>query len=324
MTNLIFFLIFGLIGLWIGATLIVEATKKLALALKISPMMISLTVISIGTSLPEIATNIKSGLIGASGIAIGTNIGSDVTQITFVLGMTAIIGTLFATKSLLKRDCAMVLISIILFFLVGITGYRITWTEGVILIVIYIVYLYFVSKDEKVLKKIKEDVYYGKNNYQHKKAEIKNIILLILGLAILIYASNKVVENAITLAELWGVAQSFVGVMIIGVGTALPEFSTAITAIFKKEGSISVGTLIGSNITDPLFSMGFGAIASGTKGLFFAKNLLFFDIPFWFIASLIALLLLRRNMRLERKEGFVLLFLYALFIFLKIKFFLHY
>lgn len=324
MIKLVIFLILGLIGLWFGSTLIVEATKKLALALKISPMMIGLTVISIGTSLPEIATNIKSGLIGASGIAVGTNIGSDVTQITFILGLTAVIGTLFATKSLLRRDGAMVLISIILMFLVGITGYKVTWIEGSILIMIYLVYLFFVSKDEKVLKKIKEDIYYSKNHYQHKKDQIKNIFLLILGIAILIYSSDVVVENAVKLADIWGVAQNFIGVMIIGVGTGLPELSTAITAIIKKAGSISVGTLIGSNITDPLFSLGLGAIASGTKGLFFAKNLLFFDIPFWFTVSIIALLLLRRNMRLERKEGFILLFLYAAFIFIKLKFFLHY
>ena len=147
-----------------------------------------------------------------------------------------------------------------------------------------------------------------------------------VGIALLVYASEFVVKNALQLADIWKVSESFIGVMIIGVGTGLPELSTAITAIFRKAGDISIGTLIGSNITDPMFSLGLGAIAAGTTGLIFEKNLLFFDIPFWFIASVIALLLFRSNMKIgkeDKKEGLILIGLYALFVFLKIKFFLH-
>src|SRR3989338_9980776 len=98
------FLTLGLIGLWLGATLVVESAKKIAVMLKVSQALVGLTVISIGTSLPEIATNIKSGLVKASGVAIGTNLGSDITQITLTLGLVALVGTMYATKKLLKRD----------------------------------------------------------------------------------------------------------------------------------------------------------------------------------------------------------------------------
>jgi|TARA_B100001971_G_C18206862_1_gene548178 cation:H+ antiporter len=320
------FLVLGLAGLWAGATLVVEAAKRIATALKISQTLVGLTIISIGTSLPEIATNIKSGLIGASGIAIGTNLGSDITQITFILGFTALVGTMYASKNLFKRDGPMVLLSIILVFIVGITGFKITWFEGVILALIYFFYLYTVSKDEKVLEKIKGDIVFSSNHKDHRWTQINSIIMMAFGIFLLIYASDFVVKEALGLAELWGVSQSFIGVLIIGVGTGLPELTTAITAMFKKAGDISLGTLIGSNITDPMLSLPLGAMFAGSAGLVFDKNLLFFDIPFWFIASIIALLLFKHTMKIgkaDKKEGFILIFLYVLFVFVKIKFFMY-
>ena len=320
------FLTLGLIGLWAGATLVVESAKKIAVMLKVSQALIELTIISIGTSLPEIATNIKAGLVKASGVAIGTNLGSDITQITFILGFTALLGTMYATKKLLRRDGMMVLASIVIMFIIGLTGYKVMWYEGIAIIVIYLIYLYKVAKDEKVSKKIMSEIAFSKNHKKSNKHYVQNIFLMMVGIALLIYASDFVVKNALKLADIWGVSESFIGVMIIGVGTGLPELSTAITAIIRKAGDISIGTLIGSNITDPMFSLGFGAVAAGTSGLVFDKNLLFFDIPFWFAASVIALLLFRRNMKIgkeDRKEGLILIGLYVLFVFLKIKFFLH-
>jgi cation:H+ antiporter len=325
----LFFLIVGIAGLYFGSGYVVDSAKVLAEKLNISQTLIGLTVISIGTSIPEIMTNLFSGLkvkagANAAGIAIGTNLGSDITQITFILGFTALFGTMYATKKLLRRDGLMVLLSIILVFIVGFTGSNVSYSEGVLLLIIYFVYLYYVSKDEKFISKVMGQI----NNKDEKqdKYYFDDIILMILGIAILIFASHLVVDSALKLSELWGVAQSFIGVMIIGVGTALPELSTAIRAIFKKAGNISIGTLIGSNITDPMLSLPIGAIAAGSIGLNFDKNLLFFDIPFWFIVSMIALLLFRKDMKIgkEKKiEGLLLIGLYILFVFIKFRFFLH-
>tara|TARA_Y100000310_G_scaffold132764_1_gene131732 strand:- start:1115 stop:2080 length:966 start_codon:yes stop_codon:yes gene_type:complete len=314
-------LILGLVGLFIGSGIIVDSSKRIAHKLKISQTLIGLTIVSIGTSIPEIMTNLFSGYkvsqgIQASGIAIGTNLGSDITQITLVLGLTALLGTMYATKDTLKRDGKMILFSIIAVFIVGYTDNKITIIEAIGLLILYILYLYRVAKNEKFLKA-------AANHKKHSPIG-KESLKFIGGLAVLLIASKYVVESALSLSTQWGVAQSFIGIMIVGVGTALPELSTAIRAITKKAGDLSIGTLLGSNITDPMLSLPLGAIAAGTVGLTFDRNLLFFDIPFWFIASIIALYLLKRNMKIgvdDKKEGFILVGLYLIFITVKIVYF---
>jgi cation:H+ antiporter len=144
---------------------------------------------------------------------------------------------------------------------------------------------------------------------------------MILGLTMLIFGSKFVVENALAIADIYGFAQSFVGVLIIGVGTGLPELSTALKGILRKAQGISLGTLIGSNITDPMLSLGSGALLSG---FLVDKNLLYFDIPYWFFVTSIALILLKSKMRIgkeDRRQGMILISLYIIFLFLKIRFF---
>jgi len=319
----ILLLLTGIIFLWFGSDLVVEAAKKLAKKFNISHALIGLTIISIGTSLPEIFTNILSGIknikgIEASGVAIGTNIGSCLTQITLILGVTALIGTMYTTKKILYRDGIMVLVAIAAMFFFGLNGW-VSRLEGIILIVGYFIYLFFISKDAKIVQNIRAEM------HSHKIEEINPFIsmtLICVGIGLLIFGSKFVVDNALQIANRFGLAQSFIGVMIIGVGTCLPELSTALKGILKDAHAISLGTLIGSNITDPMFSLGSGALISG---FFVEKNLLLFDIPFWFFATVIALLLLKRNMKIgkeDRKEGIMLILLYIIFVFIKIKFFM--
>ena len=217
-------LILGLIGLWIGAILIIESAKKLAVRIGISQTLIGLSIISIGTSLPEIMTNVISGIGKAhgtelSGIAIGTNIGSCLTQITLIFGLTSLFGKIHAKKKILKRDGLMVLFAIALMFLMGLDGI-ISRVEGFLLIVIYLSYLFYICKDEHVISKVNEEF----NHKDTRAANIRTFIFMLIGIFLLLYASNLVVDNAVALSEAWGVAQSFIGVMIVGVGTGLPEF----------------------------------------------------------------------------------------------------
>ncbi|MBN2458687.1 sodium:calcium antiporter [Candidatus Woesearchaeota archaeon] len=330
----ILLLVLGLALLWFGADFIIEGAKKLAQRFKLSHAFVGLTIVSIGTSLPEISTTIASALdilkgVPASGIGIGVNIGACIGQITLVIGLVAYASVLHTKKKSLIRDGVFILFSILTLFIMGMNGF-ISREEGVILLMLFLVYLFMVSieeREDQLLREVKEEL------REEDLIELKSrklihhplVVGLIMlgGFALLGVGSALVLKNALALSESLSLTQSFVGVLIVGIGGFLPELSTAIKGILKKESEISLGVLIGSNITNPLFSIGLGAFISGFE---FNRNLLIFDMPFWALSALLVIMMLRKNMRIhkhEKKQGLALMGLYALFVIMKFVFFRH-
>ncbi len=328
----ILLLIFGLVLLWIGSDFVIESAKKLAQRFRLSHVFIGLTVVSIGTSLPEIFTNVYSGIsnlrgIPASGLAVGVNIGSSITQMTLVVGLVALIGILKATRKTLSRDGVAILLSIIVVFFMGLSGF-VSRLEGIILILLYGVYLFFLSRDERDDRRKSPLLSEPVDAIEFKDGKLRRhpiIVCLIMlgGLGLLILGSKFVIDNALRIAGAFNLTQTFIGVIILGIGGCLPELSTALKGIMRKAHGISLGTLIGSNITNPLLSLGIGATISGFS---FNRSFLFFELPFWGLTVLTIMLLLKKNMKVEyheKKEGVVLIALYFLFLLMKIVFFRH-
>jgi len=312
-TSLIFLGV-GLIGLFVGSRLLVDSGKSLAKRLGVSEMLIGLTVVSIGTSLPEIMVSIFSATRGASDIAIGTTIGSCLTQITLILGVAAIIHKIHANKKAMNIDGPMLLLSISIFFIFMYTGQVLTRVEGLVLMLLYVTYVIYTSRKSEH-RKVKHEE--GKH---HSKGYplILRCCLLAVGVGIVLFSADLVMDHAVILAGAAHLSEAFIGVMIIGVSTCLPELSTAITASVKKAPGLAIGTLIGSNITDPLLSVGAGAAINGFS---VNENLLYFDMPFWFASSLVAILLIKLGHNtISDKVGFTLVGIYLVFAYLKLGF----
>jgi len=306
MVQPLIFLIIGLIGLWFGSDIIVGAAQRIARKIGISELIIGLTITSIGTSLPEITNSIRSALnnlrgIESSGIIVGNIIGGNLVQITLLLGIVAIVAVLHTTKVSLMRDGSMVIIAASIMYLFSLDGV-VSRLEGIILVSIYIAYLFYLLRVEKVVEKVK----YRKEN------PVFDMLVVSVGLVIIIYGAKLVVENGVIIAQQFNLVESFIGIFI-GIGTSLPELSVSIKAVMKHSHRLGLGNLLGSNITDPLFSFGIGAAISGFT---IEKVALLFYFPFWIVATLIALLMLFNHMNLNKKEGTVLILLYALFIYL--------
>ncbi len=302
-------LIMGIVGLWIGAESVVHGSENIAKFFRVSPLLIGLTIVSIGTSLPEIAVSVAGGLerlrgIETSGIVVGNALGSCLNQITIILGIVGLFGMLLITKRELIRDGLMLLGSIVFFFLVAWDG-KLTRLEGVIMVTIYLIYFINLFREEKVVEERREPTRIW-----------TDIVALIAGLAIVIVASRMTVDNGVVLAQAWGIRESLVGILIVGLGTGLPELAVSLTAIRHSDAAIAVGNLIGSNICDLLFSLGLGTIISG---FVVGKNLLKFDVPFVFGAAVLILLLFRRKMRLKRKEAILLILAYIVYVGLKFR-----
>ena len=305
-------LILALILIWISASIIVEYAKKIAKAFNISEAFIGLTILSIGTSLPEIFTHIMASInilngIESSGIAVGTNIGSNIIQITLILGVIALLTKVKTDNKILKMDYPIMLGAILFLFFLSLNQY-IGRIEGFFLVSAYIIFIVWLSKKEKIIKK------------NPHKLELFHFLSLIVGFALLIISAKSVVNNAVSLSQIWGVSESLIGVLIIGTATALPELTTALIAILRGSTSMSLGTLIGSNITNPLFALGIGAMISGYT---IDASILWYDLPFWFFISLLAMLFFKRKMLLEKKEAITLIIFYIAYAILRIKYLAH-
>jgi len=298
-----FWLITGMVGIWFSAGFVVNSAQKIAKSIGISEAFIGLTILSIGTSLAEITTHIVASYdilqgIDAAGVAVGTNIGSNIIQITFIVGVIGLLTKITSEKEILNRDYIVMLFSIALLFLFCIDSY-LSKIEGLILVVLYLGYLLLLAQNENLIEKNP-----FKTNY------ILDGCIVLGGLAVLVMSANTVVENAVIISNELGISGSFIGALLIGVSTALPEFTTALQAILKGSMGMSLGTLIGSNITNPLLAIGIGAIISGYS---IDNYILWFDLPFWFFISLLVFWFFWRGLRMKRYESVILIISYFVY-----------
>ncbi len=304
----IFLILFGLIGLWLGTELVIKGAVNIAEYYKLSQVFIGLAILSIGTDLPEIVIAINAALHSAtentdtSGIIIGNAIGSSFIQISLVLGSVGLFGYLTLKRRHLYEDGGMLLGSVLLVILLGIDG-EIARVDGIVLIIVYLIYYFRLFHQERIGKKLKK---------KFSKQIKKDILFLIIGISIV---SELVVDNSISFAENFGIRQSFVGIIIIGLGTSLPELALALNAIRKKASGLSVGNLIGSNIFDMLIPVGMGASISELK---IEKSLILFDLPFLLLLSFIVLFFFYKKKGLQKIEAIILICLFVIYAALKI------
>jgi cation:H+ antiporter len=308
----------GVIGLWFGAGITIDGARKVARHYKISQLFIGLTILSIGTSLPEIFTHVASSIkilsgIDASGVAVGTNIGSDIIQITLIMGILALFATVKSTKDMLKRDGMVMIGAIVLLWIFGLNGY-LSQLEGMILIILYITYLVLLTRKEKNVRELISP-YHKALERKKKNHVLKHISHIIIGIVMLAFASHWVVENTLFFAKTFGIEQTFFGLIVIGISTALPELTTAIRGIMKGVKTMSLGVLIGSNITNPMLAIGIGATISGYK---ISQTILWFDIPFKFVMSVLVIALFWKKNKLTKWQAGLLITSYFVYVAYKI------
>ncbi len=300
-------IIIGLVGLWLGTKLIINGAIGIASRFNLSHSFVGVAILAVGTDLPEVFVSVNAAMlqlqgIESSGIITGNAIGSSISQITIILGIAGLMLKFNMGKKELLRDGIALLSSIILLFLFGLDGF-ISRMDGMILLTVYAIYYIVLMKSQ--LEHTDDNS--GGQNYS--KAQLA--LFLLSGFAVLIFSSHLVVENAMVLAEKWGVAQSFIGIAIIGLGTSLPELAVTIGAAIRKSAGMSVGNVIGSNIFDGLIPIGLGGTIST---IFMEKDLLYFDLPFLFGSTFLVLLFLKTQRGISRMEGIILIVLFFLYI----------
>lgn len=308
---MILFLIFiGLIGLWFGTKWMIESAIGIANRLNISQTFVGVAILAVGTDLPEVFVTINASIkqlngIESSGIITGNAIGSCFSQITLILGVVALLLSFKIENKVILRDGVALSGSLLLLFFFGIDG-MISRIEGSFLLIAYLIYYVILLKSKEP-----QD---NSGNEKIKKSNLKLGGLLIIGLIILIFSSNLVVENAMLLTEKLGISQSIIGITIIGLGTSLPELAVSVGAALKKSPGMSIGNVIGSNIFDGLIPIGLGGTISTVK---IERNLLYFDIPLLFGTTAIVLYFLQTKNGLTKSHATIMIAIFFLYLILK-------
>ena len=304
----------------VSADFFIEGAKGLARRGGIPEVVIGLTIVSIGTSLPEILVTSTSALNvtenqEVADFAIGGILGSVLVQITLILGFVALVKGLKIRPSWLNRDGLIMMLSLLLmtFFLISDEG--ITRLEGIILSSLYIVYISWLLYNRK-------EIMDEESSGEAESIELRSLswsgaayfVMVLIGLALAVFAAHHLVVNASDLAYEMNIPHSIIGTVVSGLGTSLPELTIAFMAAKRSQG-VAIGTLIGSNITDPLLSIG---IAATVHPLYLtdagSDMIMLVILPASIISTAVALLLMRTSYEFRKWEGIILIVLYFIFL----------
>ncbi len=315
----IILVIIGFILLVKGADFLVSAATSVAKKFGLSEMLIGLTIVAIGTSLPEIFITITSSIEGHSDLIIGNAIGSCICNFLLVMGISTLVRPVKFDKRIVKRHIPIGIITMCLLLFLGNTqklgeAQTITRGQGIILLLFTLAYIIYTIYEEKKIKNEKIDEEIIKDVEAREKNSIITIIIyMILGIIGLKFGSDFVVDNSIIIAKNFGLSEKFIGMTIIAVGTALPEIITGIIAAKRDETDLLLGNITGSNILNLCLLIGLGAVI----------NPLIFSTDFnasiiFLIVITIALLLIatiNKKSELDKKRGILLIVMYIVYIF---------
>lgn len=314
----ILLIVIGFIFLVKGADLLVKAATSIAKKFGLSEMLIGLTVVAIGTSLPEIFITITSSIEGHSDLIIGNAIGSCICNFLFVIGISALVRPVKFDRRIIKRHLPISIIAMLLILFLGNTTklgetYIIDRWQGVILLLCTIAYIIYTIYEEKKLKNKQIDDEIIKDV---ESKEIKSIftiiIFLILGILGLKFGSDFVVDNSILIAGRLGLSESFIGMTVVAIGTALPEIITGIISARRNETDLLLGNITGSNILNLLLLIGLSAVINPLK---FTTD---FNISILILIAVTVYLqiiaIINKNNELDRKRGVLLIIVYIIYI----------
>jgi len=309
MTILLF--IVGLLFLIIGAEALVRGASRLAAVLGISPLVIGLTVVAFGTSSPELAVSIKSALSGQASIAVGNVVGSNIFNVLFILGLSALIVPLVVAQQLVRLDVPLMIVLSVIVLAMSLDE-SLSRVDGLMLIAGLVIYIWFlIAQSRRESIEVREE--YAREFGTKSVAKGiwgKNIGLIVGGLVLLVIGSRWLVDSAVAFAEYLGVSELVVGLTIVAAGTSLPEVVTSVIAAIRGERDIAVGNVVGSNLFNIMGVLGLASIIAPT-GIDVSPAVIGFDIPVMIGVALVCLPIFFTGGVISRQEGLLLLGYYV-------------
>lgn len=306
----------GLALLVVGAEALVKGASRLAVAVGISPLVIGLTIVAFGTSAPEMAVSVGAAWSDAADLALGNVVGSNIFNVLFILGTSALIAPLVVAQQLVRLDVPLMIAASIVVWLMALDG-CIGRLDGIVLfsgIIAYTVFLVTQSRKEKNPEVVAE---YNREFGETKAGTTKhftNVTLMLIGLALLVAGSQLLVKGAVQVAEYFGVSELVIGLTIVAAGTSLPELATSIIASIRGERDIAVGNVVGSNLFNLMAVLGLSGVVS-PAGIPVPASVLAFDIPVMVGVAVACLPVFFAGFVISRGNGALFLFFFVAYTF---------
>lgn len=305
----ILFIIIGFIGLIKGADFLVEGSSNIAKKFNIPEIIIALTIVSIGTSMPELFVSLTSGIDGLSDISIGNVVGSNIANLLLILGITAIIRTIAVKKETKFVEIPVCFITTLIFWTFCNLGGNITRLDGIVFVALFLLFIVYT-----IIVAIKHNQVYSKEKREpiDKISLFKDIIDIGLGIIALKIGAELTVDNAINISRILNISEKVISVTVLAVGTSLPELFTNVSAAIKGKSDIAIGNIVGSNIFNILLILGVTAIINPlTYNMSFNK-----DLTLLIISTVLLMIFpfIPKKDEMTRGNGVIYLILYFVYI----------
>lgn len=317
----------GLVLLIAGGELLVRGSVRVAERLRVSPLLIGLTLVGFGTSTPELVTSVQAALVGSPGIAVGNIVGSNIANILLILGVSALIAPLAVQSNALKRDGLFVVATAAMLTGAGWTMGLNRWVGFAFLglLVGYMIYAYWQERiasgptadhtaafdRAEAFEGIDPDLRPHAPTGTGAAQWLVPIAIAVCGLALIIFGGRFLVAGAIEVARLVGLSEAVIGLTIVAVGTSMPELVTSVVAALKRQTDVALGNILGSNIYNVL---GIGGVTALIAPTAVPEQIARFDNPVMIAVSLLLLTFATTGARLSRREGAVFVLLYVVYV----------
>lgn len=301
----------GLVGLFYGGNWLVRGASNLAMSFGVSILIIALTFVAIGTSMPELLVSVQAALAGKSDLAIGNVLGSNIANIGLILGATGLIAPLSVKAVLLRREIPIMILFTVFTYILTLDG-QIGRVDGLLLLFSFAgfntMFYYLAKKEQDARDQLLADV--DDEQIPSKLGRPKEFLLLMLGIAALVIGSRLMVEGAVNIARLVGISELVIAITLVAFGTSLPELAASLSSAFHKKTDLAIGNIVGSNIANLLLILG---VTSLLRPIAVSRA----EVQFEFlvmIAFAVLLIPFARHQRFGRRQSAVFLGAYIAFI----------
>ena len=309
-------LIIGFVFLVKGADAFVEGCSSIARRYHVPSLIIGMTIVAMGTSLPETAVSVTAAVTGNNALAVSNAVGSNIFNLLVVVGACTLFTSVAVHINTLKIDFPISILCAVLLLILGAAGMSLVHIYGVVFIILFLAFILYMirsaqtSREKNVEPGVEEEEYLLEAEEIQEMSMGKSVIYIILGAVAIAVGSDWVVDGACTVAAAIGISQTLIGLTVVAFGTSLPELVTSIVAAKKGEVDMALGNVIGSNIFNILMVLGIAAAISPVA--FLTENII--DIAVLIVFSVIGWIMAWTKRELNRKEGIIMLLLYAVYV----------